>query len=137
MFKNIMVPLDGSTHSSKAEDIAINLAKRLNAKLTVVYVIDEISQSSYDFLENEGDKVLDDITKKGNKSGITVAIHSITGDPLRDMKVIAEKTKVDSVIISSHGKNSVERNISSSDLTIGSVADRVIKTFDIPVILIK
>lgn len=57
--------------------------------------------------------------------------HLITADPLRDMKIIAERTQVDSIVINSSGKNK------SEDLMIGSIASRVIETFDIPIVLVK
>ena len=131
MFKNIMVPSDGSKYSKKAEDAAIELAKKLNSKITAVYVIDEKMIFPYEVLEDEGNKILGKIAEKGKNAGVEVVEELITGDPLRDMKTIAKKANVDSIIISPHGKNKMEKFI------FGSVADRIIKTFEIPVILIR
>jgi nucleotide-binding universal stress UspA family protein len=131
MFKNIMVPSDGSQDSKKAEDAAIEIAKKFNSKITAVFVIDDKMMFPYEVLEDEGSEILGKITEKGKKAGVEVVEHLITGDPLRDMKTIAKKSKVDSVVISPHGRNKLEK------LIVGSVADRIIKTFDIPVVLIK
>jgi nucleotide-binding universal stress UspA family protein len=130
MFENIMIPSDGSKYADKAVDTAIEIAKNFNSKITAVYVLDENTSFFYDTLEDEGNEILKNITKKGRKKGVTVIEHLITGDPLRDMKIIAEKTKVDSVVISSYGKH-------KTDNIIGSITDRIIKTFDIPIVLIK
>jgi nucleotide-binding universal stress UspA family protein len=131
MFKNLLVPSDGSKYSQKAENLAIELASKVDANIIAIYILDENSIYPYDILEKEGNKILNNITKKAKEYDVKVTEHLITADPLRDMKTIAEKTKSDGIVISVHGKNESEEGI------IGSVADRVIKTFNIPVILIK
>ncbi|MCL2687359.1 MAG: universal stress protein [Methanobrevibacter sp.] len=131
MFQNIMVPSDGSKYANKAVDVAIEIAKNFKSKVTAVYVLNENTSYSYDSLEDEGNKILKKISEKGKKKGVMVIEHLITGDPLRDMKIISEKTKVDSIVISYHGNDSLD------EIIIGSVSDRVLKTFDIPVVLVK
>lgn len=131
MFKNIMVPSDGSEYSKKAEHVAIEIAKKFNSRITAVFVIDEKMLFPYEVLEDEGNEILGKIAENGKKAGVEVIKQLITGDPLRDMKTIAKKSNVDSVVISPHGRNKLEK------LIVGSVADRIIKTFDIPIILVK
>lgn len=126
-----MVPSDGSEYSKKAETAAIEIAKKFNSKITAVFVIDEKIMFPYETLEDEGNEILRKIAEKGKKAGVEVIEQLITGDPLRDMKTIAKKSNVDSIVISPHGRNKLEK------LIVGSVADRIIKTFDIPVVLIK
>jgi len=126
-----MVPSDGSKYANNAEDIAIEIAKKFNSKITAVYVLDDKLILPYEVLEAEGNEILKNISEKGKKAGVEVEEQLITADPLRDMKTIAEKANVDSVVISPHGKDKLEKFV------FGSVAERVIKTFDIPVILIK
>ena len=130
MFENIMVPSDGSKYSDEAVDISIEIAKKFDSKITAIYILDENTGISYDVLEDEGNEILRKITKKAEKEGIMVIEHLVAGDPLRDMKEISERTQVDFVVINSYGKD-------KHDVIIGSVADRIIKTFDIPVLLIK
>ena len=130
MFENIMVPSDGSKHSDKAVDVAIEIAKKFNSKITAVYILDENTSFSYDTLEDEGNEILKKISKKGKKEGVMVIEHLITANPLRDMKVIAQKTQVDSIVINHLGKDN------SENVLIGSITDRIIKTFDIPIVLV-
>jgi len=131
MFENIMVPSDGSKYSDKAVDAAIEIAKKFDSKVSAVYVLDENSGFSYDILEEEGNKILRKISEKGKKEGVMIIEHLITADPLRDMKIIAERTQVDSIVINPLGKDN------SENVVIGSIADRIIKTFDIPIVLVK
>lgn len=130
MFKNIMVPTDGSEYAAKAEDVAVELAKQLNAKIVGIYVIDEKLIYPYEVLEDEGNEILQSLQKKAEDAGVEFKEELITGDPLRDMKTIARKANADLVVISPHGKNKIEK------LIIGSVADRVIKTSDVPVMIV-
>lgn len=131
MFENIMVPSDGSKHSDKAVDTAIEIAKKFNSKITAVYVLNENTSFSYDVLEDEGNKILRKITEKGKKEGVMVIEHLITADPLRDMKIIAEKTQVDSIVINLLGKDN------SENVMVGCISDRIIKTFEIPIVLVR
>lgn len=126
-----MVPSDGSKHSEKAVDAAIEIAKKFNSKVSAVYILDQNSSYSYDTLEDEGNEILRKITEKGKKEGVMVIEHLITADPLRDIKIIAERTQVDSIVITPLGKDN------SKNVLIGSIADRIIKTFDIPVVLVR
>lgn len=130
MIKNLMIPSDGSKHSQKAVEFGIELASKIDADIIAVYVLDENTVYAYDFLEDEGNEILHNITKKAGEKCVKVVEHLITGDPLKDMEIIAIKTNADGIVINAHGKEDETR-------IIGSVADRIIKTFKIPVILIK
>ncbi|MDR2623059.1 MAG: universal stress protein [Methanobrevibacter sp.] len=131
MIKNLMIPSDGSHHSQKAVEFGIEFASKIGADIIAVYVLDESATYTYDCLEDEGNEILHNITKKAGEKGVKVVEHLITGDPLRDMKAIAIKTNADGIIINAHGRDESDRGI------IGNVADRVIKTFEIPVVLLK
>lgn len=131
MFENIMVPSDGSKYADKAVDAAIEIAKKFNSKVTAVYVLDENTSFSYDSLEDEGNIILRKISEKGEKKGVVIIEHLITGDPFRDMKIISEKIQVDSIVINPLGKNN------SENMGIGNISDKIIKTFNIPILLVK
>ncbi|MBR4396768.1 MAG: universal stress protein, partial [Methanobrevibacter sp.] len=72
---------------------------------------------------------------------IEVTEHLLTADPLRDMKFIVDQTRADLVVIHAHGANNNrfvsfdENNV--SDTQIGSVSERLLRTSDVPVLLIK
>jgi nucleotide-binding universal stress UspA family protein len=38
MFKNILVPLNGSKHSLRALNVAIQIAKKFDGKITLIHV---------------------------------------------------------------------------------------------------
>lgn len=141
MFNVITVPVDGSDYSYAAADVAIELALKFSAKLAVVHVLEEFSFNSFDSQEDTGDSILSKVTKKAEDAGVEVTEHLLTADPLRDMKFIIGQTGADLVVIHAHGSNnnrfvSFEEN-SVSDTQIGSVSERLLRTSDVPVLLIK
>ena len=141
MFDVIAVPIDGSEYGYKAADVAIEIAQKFDSKIAAVHVLEEFSFSSYDEEEDSGDAILAKVTKKANDVGVDVTEHLLTADPLRDMKFIIDQTHADLVVIHAHGANnnrfvSFEEN-EVSDTQIGSVSERLLRTCEVPVLLIK
>jgi nucleotide-binding universal stress UspA family protein len=141
MFDVICVPVDGSDYGYQAADVAIEIAQKFNSKIVAVHVLEEFSFNSYDSEEDSGDAILAKITKKAAEVDIEVVEHLLTADPLRDMKFIIGQTRADLVVIHAHGANnnsflSFEEN-NVSDTQIGSVSERLLRTSDVPVLLVK
>ncbi|MBQ2354081.1 MAG: universal stress protein [Methanobrevibacter sp.] len=141
MFDVIAVPIDGSEYGYKAADVAIEIAQKFDSKIAAVHVLEEFSFSSYDDEEDSGDAILAKVTRKANDVGVDVTEHLLTADPLRDMKFIIDQTHADLVVIHAHGANnnrfvSFEEN-EVSDTQIGSVSERLLRTCEVPVLLIK
>ena len=141
MFDVIAVPIDGSEYSYKAADVAIEIAQKFSSKIAAVHVLEEFSFSTYDSEEDTGDAILAKVTKKANDVGVETVEHLLTADPLRDMKFIVDQTRADLVVIHAHGANdkrfvSFEDN-EVSDTQIGSVSERLLRTSDVPVLLVK
>lgn len=141
MFDVIMVPVDGSEYSFKAVDVAVEIAQKFSSKIAAVHVLEEFSFNSYDSEEDSGDALLANVTKKANDAGVEVVEHLLTADPLRDMNFIVNQTHADLVVIHAHGANnnrfvSFEEN-EVSDTQIGSVSERLLRTSNVPVLLVK
>ena len=141
LFEVICVPVDGSDYGYRAVDVAIEIAQKFNSKIAAVHVLEEFSFNSYDSEEDSGDAILARITKKASDVGVEVTEHLLTADPLRDMKFIINQTHADLVVIHAHGANnkrfvSFEEN-NVSDAQIGSVSERLLRTSDVPVLLVK
>ncbi len=131
MFKTIMVPTDGSEFAQKAEDIAISIAAKYDAKIIGVYVIDDKLIYPYEVLEDEGKDVLKNLSSKAKKEGIVVDEILVVGNPAKDLIIITGRMKPDLVIIGTHSKKGLEK------LLLGSVAENVLKKVETPVLLVK
>lgn len=131
LFETIMVPTDGSEFANKAEDVAVEMAKKFNSKIVAVHVIDEKLIYPFETLEEEGHTILDRVQKKGRENGVRVDEVLLVGNPSHDMKKISEKLEADVIIIATHGKTGLVK------LIMGSVAENVLKSVKIPVLLLK
>ena len=141
MFDVIAVPVDGSDYAYEAADVAVEIARKFGSRIAAVHVLEELSLNSYDDEEDSGDAILAKVSKKAAEAGVEVTEHLLTADPLRDMKFIVDQARADLVVIHAHGTNnnrfvSFEQD-SVSDTQIGSVAERLLRTCDVPVLLVK
>jgi len=127
-----MVPVDGSKYNDKAIDVAIEIASKFNSKVIAVHVLNEYSINNYNDEEDRGNEILTNVLKKAEDKNVPATEHLVTGDPLRDMKTIIQKTGADLVVISSLGSDNKD-----DSYDFGSVANRVLNSSDIPILLIK
>ncbi len=131
MFKTILVPTDGSEYAGRAEDVAISLASKYDARIVGVYVIDEKLIYPYDVLEDEGKSILKNLSAKAKKEGVIVDEILVFGDPGKDLITITKRMNADIIVIGTHGKKGLER------ILLGSVAESILKSVDVPVMLVK
>lgn len=97
--------------------------------------------SNYGESEDNGNKILAKVTKKANDEGIDTVEHLLTADALRDMKFIINQAHADLVVIHALGSDdkrfvSFEENEVSQN-QIGSVSERLLRTSDVPVVLVR
>lgn len=143
-FQNILVPIDGSDTSLAVIPEAVEVANKFNATITVVQVmtLDPYIASEYmmhgqsnQMIERARNYILDNLeTAKGKfqEQGIDVQVKLLEGENIA--KTIAQATEdlnTDLVIISSHGRSGFKK------LLIGSVAQSLLTTVNVPVLVIK
>ncbi len=144
MFKNILVPLDGSALSEKALSVATALAKTFAAKITLLH---NISTSSYAYIAaplsgeayqqmvesdvlNSSD-YLKKIEQRLHDCGVTQTQTQVAeGIPTAAIR-IGVKDGADLIVMATHGRTGLSRTI------FGSVADEVVHSVNIPVLLVS
>ena len=143
--KTILVPLDGSELSEKALPYASALAKDHHAKLRLIqavspsdieYAITRLpTQSETDrALQRRftlSDTYLSHVASELTSAGIKVETNVLLGDPARSIVDEAEKQAADLIVISTHGRTGFSRWVH------GSVANHVIRTVSVPLLVIR
>ncbi len=130
VFTNILVAIDGSDAGQRAFFRAVEEAKVWNARLHVVYVVetglfsslpaDNTVEIMFRVLEKEGNAALEQAKKYATDKGVTVITHMKQGHPRSEIVSLADKEKVDLIVVGSHGKSQADR------LLIGSVSTHIV-----------
>lgn len=144
MYQHILVPVDGSSTSDRALYEAIKFARQQNACLTVVHVLEDIwyfDNENYinytelvDSMRTGGEKMLKDAREKVHQAGLTVETRLLEAKGERIANVIINEAKTclaDLIIIGTHGRSGFSR------MLLGSIAEGVVRTAHIPVLLIR
>lgn len=140
-YSHIQIAVDGSKEADLAFSKAVAIAKRNNANLEILHVIDTRSfqkVSSFDSamveqVSADAKKKLEEYYDRAVKAGIKNVHYSIEfGSP---KTIIAhefpQKHQTDLIVLGATGLNAVER------LLIGSVTEYVTRTADCDVIVIR
>lgn len=131
MFEKILVPTDGSELSKKAGFEAVKIAKKLDGKVIVTHIIDQSLTKPYDVLENQAREYIQVIIDYALENEVNCESMIIFGSPKYDIVKLTRKSEADSIILGTHGKTGLKSTL------LGSFAQNVIKTIDLPITLIK
>lgn len=141
--QRILVPVDFSRTSNKAYSYARELARSVGAEIHVLHVLDThyLTGALHIVIEPRDEMVekwrersqekLNRFYQKREKNGFAVHLHMREGRPHEEILKAAEELGADMIVIGSHGWSGVERYI------FGNVARKVVKTSNIPVLVIK
>lgn len=144
--KKILVPTDFSEYSDKALAQAVDIARKYNAKIYLLHVIDQgVQQCVVDYcLEDEvvkqiekesfntaQEKLKKELSKLSGIKGLDVEYDVKQGVPY-DVIIKEQKQKeIDLIVIASHGKTGLMKYF------MGSVAERVLRDAKSPVLLVR
>jgi len=130
----VLVPIDGSKHSTEGLRVAAHFAKTNKAKIFIINVIPSVADIDLELSASERDKLLESLKRRGEDllakakdqmkvNGVTdINTVLVTGDsPAQEIVAFAEKEKTDLIVIGSKGKSATARFL------LGSVASKVVK----------
>ncbi|WP_257300679.1 universal stress protein [Haloarchaeobius sp. FL176] len=141
MYDRILVPTDGSEGGERAVRHAIDLAVAHDATIYAVYVVDSASyggvpmetawEGLHEMLEHEGEAALDRVVEIAEESGVPVETALLEGTPAKQVVRHAESEECDLVVMGTHGRGGIDR------LLLGSVAERVVRSSEVPVLTVQ
>ncbi|MFD2043265.1 universal stress protein [Ornithinibacillus salinisoli] len=138
MFKKILFAADGSEHSMRACEKALELASyNQNSKVDILYVVDP-KHSKDEVLNSWGKDAtairkekLELIVQKAKQSEVNFEVVFLHGDPGPTIVNYANKNRFDAVVIGSRGLNTFQ------EMVLGSVSHKVAKRVNCPVLIVK
>ncbi len=140
MYNTILLPLDGSPTAEQALPHAVNLAERFQSKLILLKILVPLSstinlppmaviraeEATRDIIKDYLDRVAADIQNKSFPINTIIG----KGKPHEEIVRFAEKENVNIVVMCTRGQSGISRWL------MGSVADRVVRSVNVPVFLI-
>ncbi len=137
--RRLLLATDLSEASEAATDEAFELAKRLEASLLVVSVIDPGSlllpggrfRARVDQVRERREQQAQFLVERGRTEGVDVSFLVWTGDPGDMIVEAAEAEHVDMVLVGSHGRGAVGR------FFLGSVSEHVVRHAPCPVLVVR
>jgi nucleotide-binding universal stress UspA family protein len=149
MFRNILVPTDGSALSRRAVDCAVRLAKEQRARVTGLWVGPGWEPNLYAYgdsvpqgfisrkqhavrVRSAGARHLHAVRKAAAAAGVRCACTTVEGAfPYLEIVKVARREGCDLIVMASHSRRGISR------LLLGSQTSRVLALADIPVLVCR
>ncbi len=144
LFTHILIPLDGSHLSEVALPIALEIATRFTSQITLLRVAQPLNLPK---LTSEFTELITTLQTESSQEAITylqtcqntlaqqgyqVNYRVIKGESITEAILqTADNLAVDLIVMSTHGRGGVQRWV------YGSVADKVLRHANIPILLIR
>lgn len=147
-YDRVLIPTDGSDNAEAATPQGAAMVRTLDATIHVLNVVDlQAAGGVFDAgglrtefierLEDRGqeavDRVADELASRVSDVDIKTAVKRTTSHDAaaRGIREYVETTSIDLVVMGSHGRSNLKRQL------LGSVASSVLRTVDVPVLVVK
>ena len=145
MYHRILVPLDGSATAERGLREAIGLAAEQKARLSLLHVADNFpmlvemsSVTNYQEMLNELRRYGEDVLAKAKRAAADAGVQAdtllreVTQGRIADVIIDeAKKAGCGLIVMGTHGRRGFSR------LTLGSEAERVVRSTTVPVLLVR
>jgi nucleotide-binding universal stress UspA family protein len=140
--KRILVPTDFSEHAEAALKVAAQIARQNNSEIIILHILELPSQMNDAILGGvsipetmlflkKANQMLDEITERDYLQGIPVTEIAKIDHTLHGISQVSKDNDIDLIVMGSHGSSGIQ------ELLIGSNTEKVIRTSEIPVLVIK
>ena len=140
--QHFRVPLDFSEYADQALKYAMNLAGKLDARLTLLHVIQPVPIGGMDMgvtlpytylqdLEAEIRQSMEGCLARVTAAGLEGDIVVAHGVPFHEILETAKTRKVDLIVMGTHGRTGLQH------ILLGSVAEKVVRLAPCPVLVVR
>ena len=142
MFKKILVPLDGSSLAEKILPNVAELAKGMDAQVTLLHVCYFPNVAVKESLPPQAEKAASDsemtecavflgkVVTDLQSQGLKVTSQCVSGLPAREIIAYADSEKFDLIAMATHGRGQVA-------WVLGSTAEKVVAHATVPTLLYR
>ncbi len=141
VINRILCPVDFSKPSARALEYALALAERLGAQVDVIHVYEfpnfAVEDGAVDLppymQENLAMRLrerLEQFVKETAAEAPKTTVHLAEGVPYLQIVEVAKQQQADLIVIGTHGRTGL------SHMMLGSVAERVVRTSEVPVLTV-
>ena len=137
IYKNMLLPLDGSEEAEKRVNEAVSLVKLTGGELILLHVVElfpfrgQDRAAEFNYLKTPREEYLNKVKTAVEAEGVKVKTVIIPGKPAEEICKYAARNDVDIVLVSPSGIGGIV------GWALGSVADKVARHCPKPVLLIK
>lgn len=142
MFETVVVATDGSESVSRAVDCTLDLARRFDATVHALYVVDEsrveelperLHNDVRSALDEQGTEAIDEIVETNDDLGEPVELQTAVrvGRPANQIVGYVRDIEADGVAMGTRGRSG------DHSFLLGSVAERVVRTCPVPVLTVR
>ena len=148
--KRILVPTDFSENGRKALELALHLARKFGAKITLLHIfelpaaagqniyhflskdLEESRQEIYGLFKSGSEEALEDLVRQFSEAKVSIEPLLIErGVPFEEVIRTAKALAVDLIVMNTHGRTGIPH------LLIGSVAEKVVRKAPCPVLTVR
>jgi len=143
VFKNILVPYDGSTYANRAFNKALEIAKQHDSNLRVVacldianlggwYIDKRINKDIMKKAKNLTEKLFSKLNDAAKKNSITLDSKIIeSNNTVKSLLSFTKSKNIDLIVMGSSGRGGFDK------VLLGSVSSGVMQKAKCPVLIIK
>ncbi|HEY0938955.1 MAG TPA: universal stress protein [Steroidobacter sp.] len=145
MYKNILIAVDGSSASERGLAEGLRLAKATGGKVILLHVVNalllesEAASTAYfqalaESFQKQGEEILGKAAAAAREAGVAfeqklvVKIGALASD---EIVAVAKSSKVDLIVIGTHGRRGLKR------VVMGSDAELVLRQSPVPVLMVR
>ena len=140
--EHFLVPVDFSEYSDYALDYALSLAPQLQARLTLLHILQPLIVGGADMgmglpytyvqqLEEETNQSMQKCLDRVNAAGLKGEGMVVHGVPWQEIIDMAKNRHNDLIIMGTHGRTGIKH------VLLGSVAEKVVRLAPCPVLVVR
>lgn len=136
MYKQILIPMDGTPCSERAARVGLALARGLRSHVTLTHVIDQVALFTTELQQADEKRIAEIFIEQWMNEARRLGVHaisSVTSGPnvTESISRMAEYGACDLIVMGTHGREGIPRAI------WGSVAERVAHETSVPVMFVR